>query len=130
MSSQKNTFKNVILTFQTLSQAVVVHAFNPSTWEAEARVIAEFEDNLVYRLNPQRNPVSKNKNKQTKLKLSISKYSIIYFKGKRTYVLFGVYSHLWSLLPSSTLLKKGLSCFQRCTKCSRRPAYCPASALI
>jgi hypothetical protein len=46
-----------------LSQAVVVNAFNPSTWEAEA-------GSLVYRVSSrtvratQRNPVSKNKTKQ------------------------------------------------------------------
>jgi hypothetical protein len=45
---------------------VVVHAFNPSTWEAEA--------SLVYRVSSrttraiQRNPVSKNKQNKTKTK--------------------------------------------------------------
>jgi predicted N-formylglutamate amidohydrolase len=45
-------------------QAVVVHAFNPSTWEAEA----EFEAGLLYRMNSRtarathRNPVSKKTN--------------------------------------------------------------------
>jgi hypothetical protein len=44
---------------------MVVHAFNPSTWEAEA---GEFEASLVYRVSSrtakatQRNPVSKNQN--------------------------------------------------------------------
>jgi hypothetical protein len=28
---------------------VVVHAFNPSTWEAEARWLYKFKVNLVYR---------------------------------------------------------------------------------
>jgi hypothetical protein len=53
-----------------MSQAVVVHAFNPSTWEKEA---GRFEASLVYRVSyrtaraTQRNPVLKNKqtNKQT-----------------------------------------------------------------
>jgi hypothetical protein len=44
---------------------VVVHSFNPSTWEAEARQIFEFEASLVYKVSSrtaravQRNPVSK-----------------------------------------------------------------------
>jgi hypothetical protein len=47
-------------------QAVVAYTFNPSTWEAEARWISEFEASLVYRVSSrtaratQRNPVSKN----------------------------------------------------------------------
>jgi hypothetical protein len=51
------------------SQAVVAHAFNPSTWEAEAGAFLEFEASLVYRVSSrtvvaiQRNPVSKNKKK-------------------------------------------------------------------
>jgi hypothetical protein len=61
---------------------MVVHAFNPSTQEAEAegqrgrgrgrgRRISEFEASLVYKVSSrtaraiQRNPVFKNKNKQT-----------------------------------------------------------------
>jgi hypothetical protein len=50
---------------------MVAHAFNPSTWEAEAGRFSEFEASLVYRVSSrtaratQRNPVSKNK-KQTK----------------------------------------------------------------
>jgi hypothetical protein len=54
-----------------LSRAVVAHACNSSTWEAEARQISEFEASLVYRVSSrtakatQRNPVSKTKNKQT-----------------------------------------------------------------
>jgi hypothetical protein len=54
---------------------VVVHAFNPSTWEAEAGRSLEFKASLVYRVSSrtaratQRNPVwkkqkQKNKNKQ------------------------------------------------------------------
>jgi hypothetical protein len=52
-----------------------VHAFNPSTWEAEAGGSLEFEASLVYRMSSrtaiatQRNPVSKkNKNKNKKKK--------------------------------------------------------------
>jgi hypothetical protein len=43
----------------------VVHAFNPSTWEAEAGGFFEFKASLVYRVNfrtsgtTQRNPVLK-----------------------------------------------------------------------
>jgi hypothetical protein len=50
-----------------MSQAVVVHAFNPSTREAEAGGISEFEASLVYKVSSrraraiQRNPVSKKK---------------------------------------------------------------------
>jgi hypothetical protein len=46
---------------------VVAHAFNPSTWEAEAGGFSEFEASLVYRVSSrtaratQRNPVSKKK---------------------------------------------------------------------
>jgi hypothetical protein len=48
-----------------------VHAFNPSTWEAEAGG-SEFEASLVYRVSSrtarttQRNPVSKNQKTKTK----------------------------------------------------------------
>jgi hypothetical protein len=48
---------------------MVVHAFNPSTWEAEAGEFLEFQDSLVYRVSSrtaraiQRNPVSKNQKK-------------------------------------------------------------------
>jgi hypothetical protein len=50
-----------------------VHAFNPSTWEAEAGGflgISEFEASLVYRVSSrtaratQRNPVSKKQEKK------------------------------------------------------------------
>jgi hypothetical protein len=46
---------------------VVAHAFNPSTWEAEAGRISEFKARLVYKVSSrtaratQRNSVSKNK---------------------------------------------------------------------
>jgi hypothetical protein len=68
MFKNKNTF---------CSQAVVAHAFNPSTLEAEGRWISEFEDSLVYKVSSrtaratQRNPVSKNK--QTKNTFCVSK---------------------------------------------------------
>jgi hypothetical protein len=51
----------------TESWVVVVYAFNPSTWEAEAGGFLEFETSLVYRVSSrttrttQRNPVSKKK---------------------------------------------------------------------
>jgi hypothetical protein len=54
---------------------VVVHAFSPSTWEAETGKISEFEASLVYKVSSrtaraiQRNPVSKNKNKTTTKKM-------------------------------------------------------------
>jgi hypothetical protein len=49
---------------------VVAHAFNPSTWEAEAGRISEFKDSLVYKVSSrtaraiQRNPVSKNQKRK------------------------------------------------------------------
>jgi hypothetical protein len=52
---------------------MVVHTFNPSTWEAEAGGF-EFEASLVYRVSSrtakatQRNPVSKNQKKKKKKK--------------------------------------------------------------
>jgi hypothetical protein len=57
---------------------VVAHAFNPSTWEAEAGR-SEFEDSLVYRVSSrtaraiQRNPVLKKtkKQKQNKTKKNL-----------------------------------------------------------
>jgi hypothetical protein len=48
---------------------VVAHALNPSTWEAEAGEISEFEASLVYRVSSriarviQRNAVLKTKTK-------------------------------------------------------------------
>jgi hypothetical protein len=50
---------------------MVAHTFNPSTWEAEAGGISEFEASLVYRVSfriagaTQRNPISKKTNKLT-----------------------------------------------------------------
>jgi hypothetical protein len=52
-----------------MSGVVVVHTFNPSTWEAEAGGSLEFEASLVYRVSSrtaratQKNPVSKKKKK-------------------------------------------------------------------
>ena len=49
--------------------AMVVYAFNPSTWRQRQVDICELEASLVYRVSSrivkatQRNPVSKNKNK-------------------------------------------------------------------
>jgi hypothetical protein len=51
----------------------MAHAFNPSTWKAEAGKFLEFEASLVYRVSSrteratQRNPVSKNKNNKKEL---------------------------------------------------------------
>jgi hypothetical protein len=52
-----------------VSQAVVEHAFNPSTWEADAGRFLSSKASLVYGVSSrtaratQRNPVSKNLNK-------------------------------------------------------------------
>ena len=53
--------------------AVVVHGFNPSTWEAKAGDLCEFKASLVYRMSSrtakatQRNRVlKKQKKKETK----------------------------------------------------------------
>ena len=52
----------------------MVHAFDPSIWEAEAGALLEFEASLVYRVSSrtakatQRNPVSKKKSKTNKTK--------------------------------------------------------------
>jgi hypothetical protein len=58
-----------------LSQEVVLHAFNPSTWEGgRGRWISELEASLVYKVSSrtaratQRNPVFKNKQNKTKQK--------------------------------------------------------------
>ena len=51
---------------------MVAHAFNPSTWDAEAGGFIEFETSLVYRVSSrtaratQRNPVSKNQKEKKK----------------------------------------------------------------
>jgi hypothetical protein len=52
------------------NQAVVAHAFNPSTWEAELGRFLEFKVSLVNRVSSmtarttQRNPVSKNQKRK------------------------------------------------------------------
>jgi hypothetical protein len=63
MAGSRFKWKNI------LQPGVVAHAFNPSTWEAEAGGwISEFEAGLVYKVSSrtatlyiQRNPVSKKK---------------------------------------------------------------------
>jgi hypothetical protein len=63
------------------SQAVVAHAFNPSTWEA-GRWISEFEASLVYSVisgrakTAQRNSVSKNKKQKTKQQKSCCDHNV------------------------------------------------------
>jgi hypothetical protein len=67
---------------------MVAHAFNPSTWEAEAGEFLEFEASLVYRVSSrtarttQKNHVSekipKNKKKQ-KQNLKISRAALSSF---------------------------------------------------
>jgi hypothetical protein len=53
---------------------VVVHAFNPSTREAEAGRFSEFKASLVYKVSSktaravQRNPISKNQKRKRKKK--------------------------------------------------------------
>jgi hypothetical protein len=53
-----------------LCRAVVAHAFNPSTWEAEAGGFLSSEASLVYKVSSrtaratQRNPVSKSQTKK------------------------------------------------------------------
>jgi hypothetical protein len=71
----KNKNKNkTLLRNQGKRPGVVAHAFNPSTWEAEADGFLEFEASLVYRVSSrtatatQRNPVSKNQKKKKKKK--------------------------------------------------------------
>jgi hypothetical protein len=40
-------YKNYLLKDYNMSQAVMAHAFNPSTWEAKAGRFSEFEYSLV-----------------------------------------------------------------------------------
>jgi hypothetical protein len=52
-------------------QAVVAHAFNPSTWEGRGRQISEFETRLVYRVSSRqpglyRETLSRKKKKKRK----------------------------------------------------------------
>jgi hypothetical protein len=66
----------------SMSRAVVVHAFNPSTWEAEAA--SEFEASLVYTVSSrraravQRNLVLKNQ-KINKEKESVCHHQLTWF---------------------------------------------------
>jgi hypothetical protein len=66
---------------------VVVHAFNPSTWEAEAGGFSEFEASLVYRVRSktaratQRNPVWKKKSQNPKQKTKTKPRRWDYDKG-------------------------------------------------
>jgi hypothetical protein len=61
------SFKIILLKNTSFCRAVVVHAFNTSTWEAEA---GGFKASLVYSMSSrivraiQRNPVSKQTNQQ------------------------------------------------------------------
>ena len=54
---------------------MVVHAFNPSNQEGRSRQVSELEPSLVYKVSfrtaraTQRNSVSKQKQKQNKIKL-------------------------------------------------------------
>jgi hypothetical protein len=76
----------------TVKPGVVVHAFNPSTWEAEAGGFLSFQDSLVYKVSSrtawalQRNPVSKKKktkNKKQKTTTTNSKIGCgVYLSGK------------------------------------------------
>ena len=50
------------------SWAVVAHAFNPSTWEAEAGEFSEFEPGLQSEFQDSQGHVLKNQNKQTNKK--------------------------------------------------------------
>jgi hypothetical protein len=55
-SSILMNFKTGFKKIQVVSQVVVAHAFNPSTWEAEAGVFLSSRTAMA----TQRNPVSKN----------------------------------------------------------------------
>ena len=43
--------RTVTVRIRKRSQAVVAHAFNPSTWEAEAGDLSKFEASLVYKMS-------------------------------------------------------------------------------
>jgi hypothetical protein len=60
--------------YNLLSQAVVAHAFNPSTWEAEAGGFLSSRPARVI----QRNPVSKNNNNNNKKKKQIKKPYVLF----------------------------------------------------
>ena len=67
--SVTNITENIFLISNVIyfSQVIVVHTFNPSTWESEAGRYLEFEASVVYRVSfraaraTQRNPDLKNK---------------------------------------------------------------------
>jgi hypothetical protein len=65
------------------SRAVVVHAFNPSTWEAEAGGSLSLRPSLVYKVSSriaraiQRNPVSEKPKKKKKLCVCVPEYMYV-----------------------------------------------------
>ena len=68
---------------KTIRWAVVVHAFNPSTWEAKAGRFLSFESSLVYRVSSrtarakQRN-LSRKTNKQKLYIFIFTSFTVIY----------------------------------------------------
>jgi hypothetical protein len=72
-SSHPELYNKTLIQDNRVSWAVVAHAFNPSTWEAEAGgfLSSRPEASLVYKVSSrtaraiQRNPVSKEKKKKT-----------------------------------------------------------------
>jgi hypothetical protein len=68
----EDSYNILVYNNKSLEPGVVAHAFNPSTREAEAGGISEFEASLVYKVSSrtaraiQRNPASKNKTKNPK----------------------------------------------------------------
>jgi hypothetical protein len=71
-------------------QAVVAHAFNPSTWGGRGRRTSEFEASLVYRVSSrtaraiQRNPVLKKTKQNKKPQKTKKKNKTVLAEGKRT----------------------------------------------
>jgi hypothetical protein len=57
--------------FKATQQAVVAHAFNPSTWEAEASLVYKVSSRTARAI--QRNPISKKKKKKKKTKKQTNK---------------------------------------------------------
>jgi hypothetical protein len=43
--------KGLTLDDKNKSRGAVAHTFNPSTWEAEAGLVSELEDSVVYRVS-------------------------------------------------------------------------------
>jgi hypothetical protein len=79
-STRFHLLEEFVLRASQTKPGVVVHTFNPCSWEARGRWISEFEASLVYRVSSrtaratQRNPVSKNQdNKQKKRASQTSK---------------------------------------------------------